>query len=63
MNDSLKKAIAKPMSLLESPQSLHGKDPVEFTKEKVPKKEFFKKTDIDFVPKQAGRDWWWCDDV
>jgi hypothetical protein len=63
MNDSLKKIKATPVSLLESPQLLSGKDPIQLIKAKELKNEFLKQADTDPAARQAGRDWWWCDDV
>jgi hypothetical protein len=42
---------------------LSGKDPIKLTQAKEPKNAFLKQTETNFAPKQAGRDWWWCDDV
>jgi hypothetical protein len=63
MNDSLKKMKATLESKLESSKLLTGKDPIKSIHAKEPKNEAFNQTDTDFAPKQAGRDWWWCDDV
>ena len=63
MNDSLNKAKATPASLLDASSVLSEKDPIESNQAKKPQKEFLKQTDINFAPRQAGRDWWWCDDV
>jgi hypothetical protein len=63
MNDSLKKikAILEPTP--ESSKLLSGKDPMKSIQAKEPKNEALNKTDPNFAPRQAGRDWWWCDDV
>ena len=63
MNDSLKKMKATLEPTLESSMLLSGKDPILLIQAKEPKNEFLKQTDTDFAPRQAGRDWWWCDDV
>jgi len=63
MNDSLKKTKVAPEAVLEDFQVLSEKDPTKFTKAKEPKDAFLEQTGIHVVPKQAGRDWWWCDDV
>ena len=63
MNDSLNKAKATPASLLDGSSVLPEKDLIESNQAKEPQKEFLKQTDINFAPRQAGRDWWWCDDV
>ena len=63
MNDSLNKAKAMPAPLLDASSVLSEKDPIESNRAKEPQKEFSKQTDINFAPRQAGRDWWWCDDV
>ena len=63
MNDSLNKAKATPASLLDDSSVLPEKDPIELNQAKEPQKEFLKQTDVNFAPRQAGRDWWWCDDV
>ena len=63
MNDSLNKAKATPASLLDGSSVLPEKDLIESNQEKEPQKEFLEQTDINFAPRQAGRDWWWCDDV
>ena len=63
MNDSLKKMKAALDSTLESSKLLSEKVPSQLIKAKDPKNEALKQTDTDFAPRQAGRDWWWCDDV
>jgi hypothetical protein len=63
MHDSLKKIKATLESTLDSSKLLSKKDPIESNQAKQPQKEFLKQTDINFAPRQAGRDWWWCDDV
>jgi hypothetical protein len=63
MNDSLKKIKAMLDSTLESSKLSSGKDPSKLIKAKEPKNAFLKQTDTNFAPRQAGRDWWWCDDV
>ena len=63
MNDSLKKIKATPASTLESSQLLSEKDSTKLIKAKEPKNAFFKQSETNYAPKQAGRDWWWCDDV
>ena len=63
MHDFLKKAKARPGSFLDGSPLFSGKDPIEPNQAKEPQKEFVKQTDTDFTPRQAGRDWWWCDDV
>ena len=63
MNDSLNKAKATPASLLDGSSVLPEKDPIESNQAKEPKNAFLKQTESNFAPKQAGRDWWWCDDV
>jgi hypothetical protein len=59
MHDSLKKIKAT----LEPSKLLSGIEPIKSIQAKEPKNEFLKQTDTDFAPRQAGRDWWWCDDV
>jgi hypothetical protein len=63
MNDFPKKIKATPVSLLGGPQVLSEKVPIKLIKIKEPKSEFLKQSDADFAPRQAERDWWWCDDV
>lgn len=63
MNDSLKKPKPTLKSHLKESKVITGKDPIGLIKAKEPKKELLKQTDTDFAPRQAGRDWWWCDDV
>jgi hypothetical protein len=63
MNDSLKKIKATLASTLEPSKLLSGKGPIKLTQAKEPKNAFLKQTEANFTPKQAGRDWWWCDDV
>jgi hypothetical protein len=63
MNDSLKKIKATLESTPDSSKLLSGKDPIQLIQAKESKNDFLKQTDTDFAPRQAGRDWWWCDDV
>ena len=63
MHDFLKKAKARPGSFLDGSLLLSGKDPTESNQAKELQKEFVAQTETDFAPRQAGRDWWWCDDV
>jgi len=63
MNDSLNKAKATPASLLDGSSVLREKDLIESNQAKEPKNEFLKQTGTAFAPRQAGRDWWRCDDV
>jgi hypothetical protein len=63
MHDSLKKIKATLESTLESSKLLSGKDPMKSIQAKEPKNEALKQADPNFTPGQAGRDWWWCDDV
>jgi hypothetical protein len=48
---------------LESSKPLSGKDPIKLIQAKEPKNVLLKETENNLTPKQAGRDWWWCDDV
>jgi hypothetical protein len=63
MNDSLKKVKVPLESTPEPSKLLSGKDQIKLTQAKEPKNAFLKQTESNFAPKQAGRDWWWCDDV
>jgi hypothetical protein len=63
MNDSLKKIKATPVSKLASSELLTEKDSIKLIQAKEPKNAFVKQTETNFGPRQAGRDWWWCDDV
>ena len=63
MNDSLKKTKTTLESSLEDSQLLSEKGPIKLIKVKEPKNAFLKQTKTNFASKQAGRDWWWCDDV
>jgi hypothetical protein len=63
MNDSLKKIKATLETTLESSKLLSGTDPIRPIQAKELKNEFLNQTDPNFAPRQAGRDWWWCDDV
>lgn len=63
MNDYLKKLKTRPASLLDNSPLLSEKDSINLIKAKDQKNECLKQTDTNFEPKQAGRDWWWCDDV
>jgi hypothetical protein len=63
MNDSLKKIKATLESKLASSELLTEKDSIKLIQAKEPKNAFVKQTGTNFGPKQASRDWWWCDDV
>jgi hypothetical protein len=63
MRDSLKKMKATLEPTLESSMLLSGTDPIKLIQAKEPKNEALKQTETNFAPKQAGRDWWRCDDV
>lgn len=63
MHDSLKKIKATLESTLESSKLLSGGDAIKSIQAKEPKNEALNQTDPNFTPRQAGRDWWWCDDV
>jgi hypothetical protein len=63
MNNSLNKIKASLESILESSKLLSEKDPIKLIKANEPENAFLKQTETNFAPKQAGRDWWWCDDV
>ena len=63
MHDSLKKIKATPASLLDGSSVLSEKDPIGSIQANESKNESLKQTGTDFAPRQAGRDWWWCDDV
>jgi hypothetical protein len=63
MKDSLKKMKARLEPVLESSNLLSGKDPITLIQAKDPKNEALKQAESNFGPRQAGRDWWWCDDV
>ena len=63
MNDFLKKAKVRPTSFLDGSPLLSEKDPIKLIQAKEPKNEALNQTDPNFAPRQAGRDWWWCDDV
>jgi hypothetical protein len=63
MHDSLKKVKATLKPALEPFKLLSGTEPIKSIQAKEPKNEFLKQKDTDFAPRQAGRDWWWCDDV
>ena len=63
MHDSLKKIKATLETTLESSKLLSGTDPIRSIQAKELKNESLKQTDTNLAPKQAGRDWWWCDDV
>jgi hypothetical protein len=63
MHNSLKKIKATPASLLDSSSVLSEKDSIRSIQAKEPKNASLKQTGTDFAPRQAGRDWWWCDDV
>jgi hypothetical protein len=63
MNNSLKKTKVALESMLESSKLLSEKDPIKLIQAKEPKNAFLNQTETNIAPKQAGRDWWWCDDV
>jgi hypothetical protein len=63
MNDSLKKIKATLESTLDSSKLLSEKDSIGSIQANEPKNESLKQTGTAFAPRQAGRDWWWCDDV
>jgi hypothetical protein len=63
MHDSLKKIKATLESTFDSSKLLSEKDLIESNQAKQPQKEFLNQTDTILTPWQAGRDWWWCDDV
>jgi len=63
MHDSLKKIKATPASLLDGSSALSEKDPIGPIQANESKNESLKQTGTDFTTRQAGRDWWWCDDV
>jgi hypothetical protein len=63
MNNSLKKIKVTLEATLESSKLLSGTDPIRSIQAKELKNEFLNQTDPNFAPRQAGRDWWWCDDV
>ena len=67
MHDSLNKPKATPESTLESSKLLSEKDSIGSIQanesKNEPKNESLKQTGNAFAPRQAGRDWWWCDDV
>ena len=63
MHDSLNKAKATPASLLDGSSVFSEKDSIGSIQANEPKNEFLNQSDTDFAPRQAGRDWWWCDDV
>ena len=63
MHDSLRKIKATLESTLDSSKLLSGKDPIQLIQAKESKNEFLNQSDTAFAPSQAGRDWWWCDDV
>jgi hypothetical protein len=63
MHDSLKKIKATLESTLDSSKLLSGQDPIRSIQAKELKNDFLNQTDTNLAPKQAGRDWWWCDDV
>jgi hypothetical protein len=63
MHDSLKKIKATLESSLDSSKLLSGKDPNRSIQANESKNESLKQTGTAFAPRQAGRDWWWCDDV
>lgn len=63
MNDSLRKIKVTLESTLESSKLLSGKGPIKLTKANEPENVFLKQAETNFAPKQARRDWWWCEDV
>jgi hypothetical protein len=63
MHDSLNKAKATPASLLDGSSVFSEKDSIGSIQANEPTNEFLKQTGTAFAPRQAGRDWWWCDDV
>jgi hypothetical protein len=63
MHDSLKKIKATLESTLDSSMLSSGKDPIGSIQANESTNEFLNQTDTNFTPRQAGRDWWWCDDV
>jgi hypothetical protein len=63
MNNSLKKIKVTLEAMLESTKLLSGKDRIKLIQAKESKNTFLKQTESNFAPRQAGRDWWWCDDV
>ena len=63
MHDFLKKIKVTLEPTLESSMLLSGKDPIGSIQANEPTNEFLNQTGTDFEPRQAGRDWWWCDDV
>jgi hypothetical protein len=63
MHDFLKKIKPTLEPTLESSMLSSGKDPIGSIQANESKNESLKQTGTDFAPRQAGRDWWWCDDV
>jgi hypothetical protein len=63
MHDSLNKAKATPASLLDGSSAFSEKDSIGSIQANESKNESLKQTGTAFAPRQAGRDWWWCDDV
>ena len=67
MHDSLNKAKATPASLLDGSSVFSEKDSIGSIQanesKNESKNESLKQTGTAFAPRQAGRDWWWCDDV
>jgi hypothetical protein len=63
MRDSLKKIKATLESTPESSKLLSEKDRITLIQAKESKNAFSKQAESNFAPRQAGRDWWWCDDV
>jgi hypothetical protein len=63
MSDSLKKTIPTLEFLLKDSQLLSGKDLIKRMNTKELKNEHLEQTDSQPTPRQAGRDWWWCDDA
>jgi hypothetical protein len=63
MNNSLKKIKVELESTPENFQLLPEKDPIKLIQAKEPKNEALNQAESNFGARQAGRDWWWCDDV
>jgi hypothetical protein len=63
MSDSPKKTIPTLETLLKDSQLLSVKDLAKRMKAKELKNEHLEHTDSQSTPRQAGRDWWWRDDV
>jgi hypothetical protein len=63
MNNSLKKIKATLESTPESSKLLSENDRITLIQAKESKNVFSKQVESNFAPRQADRDWWWCDDV